>query len=185
MREVLFAAATPRTPRFNDYTPGSYHADKMDLAAALPSQAAECGVRLRALIVLGPEGILWTYHIIAVLQDGDSLRINSLAMPHARIVSKAGGRVSLVRFDSLFAELTAVPFLAPGPPSLPDSFNTSLRREFAWNVLATLYTDSGRALWHGTIGPTSDTGRINAVMRPINALLSGLKVTYALTPRRS
>ena len=42
-REVLFAAPTPRTSRYDDYTPGCYHADKLDLARGLPTEAARCG----------------------------------------------------------------------------------------------------------------------------------------------
>ncbi len=35
--ELLFAAATSRTPRFDDYTRGSYHVNKLDLARGYPS----------------------------------------------------------------------------------------------------------------------------------------------------
>jgi len=93
-REVLFAAPTARTPWFDDYTKGSYHIDKLDLAIGLRKEAERCGVTLEALVVVGPNGPLWSYNVLAFLRDGDSVRINSLVIPHARITGKATKHLS-------------------------------------------------------------------------------------------
>lgn len=94
-REVLFAAPTSRTRRFHDLARGSYHVDKLDVARGLPEQATFCGVRLHALIVVGPMGPLWAYDVIAFIEEGDSIRANGLVMPHARITRKLTALVAV------------------------------------------------------------------------------------------
>ncbi len=81
-------AVDARTHLYDDYAEGSYHANKLDLARGLPAEGERCGVRMRGLLLFGPVGPLWTFHIIAFIDEGDQVRVNSLVMPHARITGK-------------------------------------------------------------------------------------------------
>src|SRR5690606_22600657 len=134
LREVLFAAPTPRTPEYADYTPDSYHADKLDLAIGLPDEAVDCGTDLRGLLVVGPLGPLWAYHVVAFLADDDSVRMNTLVMPHARITGKATARLAPSTVESLYDALTNAPLMQPGQPIFPDSLD-SLARDFSYTLL--------------------------------------------------
>jgi hypothetical protein len=55
--------------------------NKLDLAKGLPEHAKLCGLRPKALIVVGPIGALWGYNVAVLLEDGEGVRVNSLAMP--------------------------------------------------------------------------------------------------------
>jgi hypothetical protein len=153
-REALFASPTMRTPRFDDYTPDSYHADKLDLAEGLPSEAARCGLRLRALLVVGPVGPLWSFHVVPFIEDGDSLRVNSLVMPHARITGKGSARVSEAALTELVTDLTRSPLVKAGLPAFGDSLREPLARDFSYNLLLVLYEgEHAPRYWHASLWP--------------------------------
>src|SRR5262249_40593184 len=52
--EVLDAKPTAVTPKFDDYTPGSYHIEKEDLLKGLIEEAKKRKITLRALTISGP-----------------------------------------------------------------------------------------------------------------------------------
>jgi hypothetical protein len=190
-REVLFAAPTARTPRFDDYTPGSYHVDKLDLADGLPSEAARCGVRLRAVLVLGPVGPMWAFHVIAFIQDGDSLRINSLVMPHARITGKGTGRIDEARLTALIASVTGSPLVRAGRPVFADTVTDPLARDFSYTLLLVVYDGSAAPRhWHGSLWTAmrgEDSAAVVQMERltdDIDAVLKSTTDTYPDPPRQ-
>lgn len=91
IEEMIYPQGTSRTPKFDDYTPGSYHVGKLDLVDGI-IDANKSSPRVDAVLVLGPSGPLWQYNVITVV-SGDSssntVRINSLVFPHARITYKS------------------------------------------------------------------------------------------------
>lgn len=175
-REVLFAGPTPRTPRFDDYTEGSYHAAKVDLARGLAAEAARCGLDLQLLLVLGPVGPLWAYHVMPFIADGDSVRVNTLVMPHARITGKATGRRGRAQVEQLLAKLTASPLLMRGLPAGADTA-TDLGSEFGWELLLTRYEAGEARHWHAELRE-ADAAAVESVFAAINAFLDGLQATY-------
>jgi len=62
----------------------------------LQAEATACGVRLRAALIVGPVGPLWTFHVAWLVQEPEGVRVNSLVMPHARITGKATGLIGSV-----------------------------------------------------------------------------------------
>src|SRR5262245_51091726 len=60
--EVLDARPTPVTPKFDDYTPGSYHIEKEDLLNGLIEEAKKRKLTLRSVTIFGPvlTDPLWT-----------------------------------------------------------------------------------------------------------------------------
>ena len=183
-REVLYAVPTRRTPRFDDYTPGSYHADKQDLAVGLPIEATRCGLRLRALLVVGPIGPLWTFHVIPFIQDADSLRVNSLVMPHARITGKGTARIGEQALSELVSDLTRSALVKPGLPAFPDSLREPLGRDFSYNLLLVVYAPGESArYWHATFweamrGDNAESAHLERVLETINRVLGATNQTY-------
>jgi hypothetical protein len=170
--EVLFAARTDRTARFDDYTLGSYHVNKLDLVRGLPNHARECGVRLKAVLVLGPSGLLWTYHVVALAQESTQVRVNSLVMPHARITGKGTGLVSPERASELLHQLETAPLVLPGIPAPPPDDMTS---DFSYGMLLAVYDPDGPRYFHaGPIDGAEGPGR-QALLDRINSLLAATK----------
>jgi hypothetical protein len=189
-REVLFAKPTGRTAAYNDYTPGSYHVDKLDLAKNLPDVALRCGVTLRSLLVIGPIGDLWTFHVITFIQDGDSIRVTSLVMPHARITGKGTLRAARGRIDEALLAIIGSSLTHLGFPNPPDSLKDSVSRDFSYNLLLARYTDSSPRYWWAEFwsaerGDTVQAEVLRRMLTPLNNLLSGGRQTYPDTTGRS
>ena len=174
--EVLFAAATARTPRFDDYTANSYHVRKLDVIRGLPAQANACGVRLRAVLVLGPEGILWTYHVAALVQDGANIRVNALVMPHARITGKGTGVVSTQQALGLLEQIEKAPRVHPG---LPTPISDDAEGDFSYQLLLARYDTEQPAYFHGEFNEFSDDPGLQSLKHRVDALLGTAKTkTY-------
>lgn len=179
-REALFAAPTGRTPRFDDYTPGSYHPAKLDVLAGLPAAAAACGVRLEGLLVLGPVGPLWAYHVAVLVPDGDSVRVTTLVMPHARITGKGAGRIGRAAVDSFYREVAGSPLVRPGPAPTPDE---TVRRdvdvEWRYDLLLARFAAGGQRTWHASVRDAAQGGGDRAsLVAAINGLLGATDDTY-------
>ena len=142
IRECLDATATRETPKFDDYTEGSYHVDKFDLIEGLESATKSQPARLHAVIILGPTGPLWTYYVLVALAEGDSVRLNSVVMPHARITAKATKTFSKTEFEQLFNKVTASKLLHDEPPSAETS--DPLARDFACDFVVVSWSDGRR-----------------------------------------
>ena len=177
-REALFAAKSARTPRFDDYTPGSYHADKLDIAAGLPSAATKCGLTLDGLVVVGPVGPLWAYHVVVFVREGKDIRVNSLVMPHARITGKGTGVIAPAELTELFSTFATSSLLKPGRQASSDTTKTGLAREFSWDFLAIRFGSDSVAQWSGSITMNKDSVGVEQLLKPLNGLLSRTQPTY-------
>ena len=166
--EALFPAASARTQRFDDYTPGSYHVNKFELAQGLPLQAARCGIRLKAMLAFGPIGPLWAYHIATLVDDGLQTRVNSLVMPHARIIGKRTGTLSKDEATSLLNALQAASLMQPGPPV---ASGTALEGEFSYQALLTLYDGPVPQYFHAAFAEYEPTANDRLLLDRANALL--------------
>jgi hypothetical protein len=78
----------PQSPPASHSYTISYHVNNVDLAQGLPGEAARGGVRLRALLIVGPVRPLWTFNVIAFLEDGEVLRVNYVVMPYEGLPPK-------------------------------------------------------------------------------------------------
>jgi hypothetical protein len=102
INEVLDAKPTTVTPKFDDYTPGSYHVKKEDLLQGLTDEATKRKLTLRGVSIVGPlpADPLWTSYVMVFIQEGEKVRVNSLIMPHARITHKATDLITAERYKS-------------------------------------------------------------------------------------
>lgn len=103
--EALHGYGTPRTHRFDDFTPGSYHVDPREVAEGLFQIAPTYGLPLAAVAVVGPYGPIWAYDVITIVPEVGCTRVNWLVMPHARITIKRSGCVTIETVASFLADL--------------------------------------------------------------------------------
>jgi hypothetical protein len=107
-QELLFGYGTQRTHRFDDYTEGSYHLRPAELAVALPKEVALYKLSLQGLLVFGPAGPLWSYDVIALLQEEGCTRVNWLVVPHARITIKRSGCLPAAALEDVLTRARAL-----------------------------------------------------------------------------
>lgn len=177
-REVLFAPGSARTPRFDDYTPGSYHADKVDIAEGLPPVAKKCGLVLEGLVVIGPVGPLWAYHVIVFLREGSGIRLNTLVMPHARVTGKGTAVINPTELTEFFQVVASSTVLRPGLPVWSDTTKAGLAREFSFDFLAIRFGPTSSEVWSGSIGRNQDSTVVTSVFKALNQFLSRVQPTY-------
>ncbi len=189
IRECLDSAATPETAKFDDYTEGSYHIDKLDLVEGLAKATESQRGRLRAVIIFGPTGPLWTYHVLVALSEGDLVRLNSLVMPHARITGKGTKIFSKAEFERLLTKLTTSKLL-PEVSASSIKTDNSLSRDFAYDMLVAVYSDGRRSMRFGEIEKlineaTPGAKDAKALLDHLNAMLKEVKTTYPKEEERN
>jgi hypothetical protein len=180
IRECLDATATRETPKFDDYTHGSYHVDKLDLIEGLEAATRSQPGRLRAVIIVGPTGPLWTYYVLVALSEGDGIRLNSIVMPHARITGKGTRTFTKTEFDQLFNKVAASKLLHEGEPPT-DKTSGSLARDFAYDCIVVSWSDGRRLIRFAKLENSDDNTSAKdaeALSADVNALLKGDKTTY-------
>ena len=177
INEVLDAKPTPVTPKFNDFTPGSYHVKKEDLLKGLIEEAKKRKLTLRAVTILGPlpADPLWTSYVAVFLQDGEKVRVNSLVMPHARITSKATALLTADQYkkwrDGVIetGALKKEPQAADAKKDKPTAFGEQL--------LLVVWSDDGKTqeVYGGAVVQAEKSEKL---MEYYNAVLKELKETY-------
>jgi hypothetical protein len=182
-REVLYAKATSVTPLFDDYTEGSYHVDKLDVLKGLPEMAQKEGLKLRGLVVVGPAGPLWAYYVVAFLNDGEMIRVNSLTMPHARITYKSTGIITQKRYDELLNGLLKTNVLATELPP-KGKCDTCPYPEWHYEVLAADWSNGKSNVYYGSLDEPKVGANTDSFEKQINNVLSASKKTYPLAKRR-
>jgi hypothetical protein len=176
-REVLYAKATSVTPRYDDYTEGSYHVDKLDVLKGIPEAAKKEGLNLRGLIVVGPAGPLWTYHIMAFIEEGEMIRVNSLTMPHARITYKSTGTISSRDYNDFLVRLIQTKVLTTEIPH-KGRCDTCPYPEWHYEALISNWSESQARVYYGSLNEPKADADIEAFEKHINSVLSTLKQTY-------
>lgn len=185
IQELVFARATPRTLRFDDYTTGSYHVDKLDLLEGVRDRKAS-GTPIVALLVRGPSGPLWVYDICLFIREGEGVRVNSVWMPHARITHKSTSLISVIQFDQLRSAIRHSDALQRGVPTLAETLGESSRNpvsELEWSY-DLLFADFSEAeeLYHSKelYGFSNDPPEsVVALRTAIAQLLANDLVTYS------
>ncbi len=174
--EILYAKATSVTPLYNDYTVGSYHANKIGVLKGLPEVAKKEGLELRGLIVVGPVGPLWAYHIVAFIEEGNVIRVNSLTMPHARITYKSTGTISPKLYNDFLVELLQTKsFVTELPKGMCDICSYF---ESHYQVLISDWSNRPLSVYYGSLDNPAARGEVDSFVKQLNSVLSILKQTY-------
>ena len=176
-REVLYANATKITPLFDDYTKGSYHVDKIDVYNGLPEIARKEGVKLHGLIVVGPMNVLWTYHVLAFMEEKENIRVNHLTMPHARITYKSTGVIGLNDYRELMSGLKKTQVLKTEPPA-KGKCDTCDYPEWHYEVLVADWSGEKAETLYGKIMDPASDANVDLFLETLNRTLSRLDKTY-------
>lgn len=177
LTEVLFAEPTTRTRRFDDYTTDSYHVRKLDLVTGLEEQSRLCGLRLRAVLIVGPVGMLWSYHIAALTDEGDHVRVNTLVMPHARITGKGSGVVPPALAAELLAAVAASPLIRPGIPT-PLATDDDGDSEFSYQLLLVVLDGPNAGRFHASFNDIFPKSEDKDLLDRVNRVLGHTSKTY-------
>ncbi len=114
INEMITAAETPVTRHFDDYTPGSYHVDKLELVKGVRVLSDSIAKDVDAVLVYGLVGPLWQYNIVTVIDSTDaagSVHVNHLVFPHARITAKATRELKRSEYERIWSQILASPIL--------------------------------------------------------------------------
>ena len=180
LQELLFPQGPARTPDFDDYTEGSYHVDKLELLEGIRSIRTR--EHIEGLIVYGPVGMLWSYHVLLFVAEKDGIRLNSLVFPHARITGKATRVLTSAQFEESMAKLTSNHAMVMGVPSLE-----TLRRErvadtsleWQYSLLLAVWPNGAERLWHSAGDEfTLPEDELTGLTSVLNELLENSTVTY-------
>lgn len=176
LNEVLDAKPTPITPKFNDYTPGSYHVEKEDLLKGLTDEAKKRKLTLRAVTILGPlpGDPLWTSYVAVFIQEGEKVRVNSLVMPHARITTKSSGLITSERYAKWLQGILDVGILRKATDGEEKKEN---QNPFASEILLVTWSEDGksREVLHESVGQDE---KVEKLFEQYNGVLKELKRTY-------
>ena len=178
-REVLYAKATKITPLFNAYTKGSYHVDKIDVYKGLPEIAQKEGVKLRGLIVIGPAGVLWSYHVVAFIEENEKIRVNKLTMPHARITYKSTGMIGLNDYQELMGGLKKTQVLKKELPA-KGKCKTCSYPEWHYEVLVADWLGDKTEPLYGKLKDPAPDANVDLFEKMLNQMLSGLDKIYPI-----
>jgi len=174
--EVLFPEPSARTPLFNEYRADSYHVTKLDLVQGLPEQARLCGVRLKAILVVGPLGPLWTYQVAALVEDGSGIRVNALVMPHARITGKGTGVLSMKDAALMVRGIQHAALVRAGAPAKEPR---DLDADFTYRLLLATYDHGRPEYFHAVFDESSANSDVPPLLERVNALLAAAQTrTY-------
>ena len=192
--ELLTPGPTRWTSEFDAYKPDSYVVQKIALARVLAPYAAKRGRNLRALIVVGPTGTLWTYYVIAVFDEGGWLRVNEIVMPHARIVGKRTGVVERGDLDRTVQKLIDSGVAIP-VGSLDELTHRLDRQEridwqlrtpkwkrrtlgdFRFDLLVVTYEGNDPSFWYGKLDSSSEQA-VELALSAVNALVRRTRPSY-------
>jgi hypothetical protein len=177
--EVLDAKPTAVTPKFDDYTDGSYHILKEDLLKGVTDEATKRRLGLRGVLIFGPLGLLWSYVVVVFLREGNEIRINMLDFPHARITYKATGVVTTERYDTWLGELRKIGVLRRELPEAARLEANELNRDFAFSLLLSTWDaeGNGRQIDYSQL-EKQDAEKRDLFEKLFQAILSDLKPTY-------
>jgi len=178
--EVLDAKPTAVTPKFDDYTPGSYHIVKEDLLKGLIEESEKRGLDLRGVIVAGPmRDPLWTYYVTAFFREGDKVRVNLLIFPHARITYKSTGLIENERYERWVADLRGTGMLQDEPPAEVRDEEDPVKRDQGYTLLLASRADGGDCRV-GYADTLAHEEKLEEFQDLLNSIFEGMEQTYSV-----
>ncbi len=129
-------------------------------------------MKLKALIVVGPIGPLWGYSVAVVLEDGEGVRVNSLAMPHARVTGKGTGLVSDADATRLLEDIERASLVRRGVPA------TAERDDFSYGMVLAQFGEGKPQYFYAAFDPMTASPHTSQLVDRVNALLSKTEATY-------
>jgi len=181
LQELLFAQGTARTPKFDDYTEDSYHVDKLDLLEGVRRLRGR-DEAVVGLIVYGPTGPLWAYHVMLIVEEEEDLRANWVYFPHARITGKGTRPITREEYLAAVQRIASDPHMVAGLPTsetVGDDRAGTPSLESTHALLVADFSTELERVWHAA-GDWLDLSadRMKALTSVLDSVLEASTITY-------
>ena len=142
--EVLDPMPRSTSGSFHSYSKDSYYVDKIRFWSEFPDFARDHGHNPRAVLIVGPVGVLWTYYVFVLLEEENGFRINEVIFPHSRLTKKWTALLSedeaLARI-SRFESITGVRAVDTTPEGFRAESGDKDNSDFEFNLLLVWLSD--------------------------------------------
>jgi hypothetical protein len=176
--EIQNSNPSAQTPLFSD-RPESYHVVKSDLIAGVLS-SAENSSDIRAIVIVGPKAILWSYDIIVISEGPEGLHSVRTHFAHARIKFKGSSTTDEEALQKLAASTGNTPHVFRSGPTT-EQLRNDLREqcwgEFNYDFLVAFPSDDGIAFRMSSLLYAPEKFKEEILSR-VNDLIEDEKATY-------
>lgn len=136
--ELLDPMPRSTSGSFHSYSEDSYSVDKINFWSEFPSFARDYGYNPKAVLVVGPIGILWTYYVFALIEEDKGVRINGIVFPHGRLTGKKTivlSEAEALAWISKFESISGVHKVDSTPEALRNQLSGNDMGDFEFNLL--------------------------------------------------
>jgi len=170
LQELLTSAPTPLSARFETLEP-----DKLDLLRSLPAYATERGLKLKALLMIGPNGPGRAHTVVVVLAQEESFRMSVVLTSGGRISRKATTPIAADALARWVRGITASTLLIPAGSDI-SSLEAKLK-DADFDLLLALFNPDELVLFVADLR-TGDRSLAKQLIKVINGPMRAMRPTY-------
>ena len=171
LRELLTPNPTRLSARFETLEP-----DKLDLLRSLPAYATERGQKLRALLMIGPNGPGRAHTMVVVLAQEKSFRMIAVLTSGGRISRKGTTPIAADALARWVRGITASTLLIPAGSDV-SSLKTKLK-DADFDLLLALFNPDEPVLFVADLR-TGDRSLAKQLLEAINGPIRAMRPTYS------
>ena len=170
LQELLTSAPTRLSARFETLEP-----DKLDLLRSLPAYATERGLKLKALLMIGPNGPGRAHTVVVVLAQEESFRMSVVLTSGGRISRKATTPIAADALARWVRGITASTLLIPAGSDI-SSLEAKLK-DADFDLLLALFNPDELVLFVADLR-TGDRSLAKQLIKVINGPMRAMRPTY-------
>lgn len=170
LQELLTSAPTQLSARFETLEP-----DKLDLLRSLPAYATERGLKLKALLMIGPNGPGRAHTVVVVLAQEESFRMSVVLTSGGRISRKATTPIAADALARWVRGITASTLLIPAGSDI-SSLEAKLK-DADFDLLLALFNPDEVVLFVADLR-TGDRSLAKQLIKVINGPMRAMRPTY-------
>ncbi|MCZ6821972.1 MAG: hypothetical protein O7F10_03370 [Deltaproteobacteria bacterium] len=170
LRELLTSAPTRLSARFETLEP-----DKLDLLRSLPAYATERGLKLKALLMIGPNGPGRAHTVVVVLAQEESFRMSVVLTSGGRISRKGTTPIAADALARWVRGITASTLLIPAGSDI-SSLEAKLK-DADFDLLLALFNPDELVLFVADLR-TGDRSLAKQLIKVINGPMRAMRPTY-------
>jgi hypothetical protein len=170
LRELLTPAPTRLTARFETLEP-----DKLDLLRSLPAYATERGLKLKALLMIGPNGPGRAHTLVVVLALEESFRMIAVLTSGGHISRKGTTPVATDALARWVRGITASTLLIPAGSDI-SSLEAKLK-DADFDLLLALFNPDESVLFVADLR-SGDRSLAKQLIEVINGPIRAMRPTY-------
>ena len=171
LQELLTPAPTRLSARFEQLEP-----DKLDLLRSLPAYATERGLKLKALLLIGPNGPGRAHTLVVVLAQEESFRMIVVLTSGGRISRKGTTPIAADALARWVRGITASTLLIPAGSDI-SSLEAQLK-DADFDLLLALFNPDELVLFVADLR-TGDRSLAKQLLEAINGPIRAMRPTYS------